>query len=211
MLRPNKRVVGVTIDLEREEYAVLDEIPSDFDEETSIQADILEENEVSLVIEEFLEDNTPTFDSTVDVTGKQKHKATVIRELFNESGSSLDRLHHVRTYSKFPYANSNDHEAGDVELDSMIMLVDHVCGKVVMEGGCTTLCIGKIASMKYTIEKKYKTVSPLSKIVELLFQVNIYHGRVINSILILKDQTSDLLIWKGNLCVLIDLRGMCWK
>ena len=41
MLRPNKRVVGVTIDLEREEDAVLDE-------ETSIPADILEENEVSL-------------------------------------------------------------------------------------------------------------------------------------------------------------------
>ena len=27
--------------------------------------------------------------------------------------------------------------------------------------------------------------------------------------LILKDQTSDLLTWKGNLCVLIDLGGMC--
>ena len=90
MLRPNKRVVGVTIDLEREEDAVLDE-------ETSIPENILEENEVSLDIEEFLEDNTPTFDSTVDVTGKQKHKATVIRELFNESGSSLDRLRRVRT------------------------------------------------------------------------------------------------------------------
>ena len=124
MLQPNKRVVGVTIDLEREEDAVLDE-------ETSIPANILEENEVSLDIEEFLEDNTPTFDSTVDVTGKQKHKATVIRELFNESGSSLDRLRCVRTYSKFPDANSNDREdlmAGEVELDSMIMLGDHVSG-----------------------------------------------------------------------------------
>ena len=119
------------------------------------------------------------------MTGKQKHKATVIRELFNESGSSLDRLRRVRTYSKFPDANCNDHEdliAGEVELDSMIMLGDHFCGKVVMEDGCTTLCIGEIASMKYTTEKTYKTVSPLSKIGELLFQVNIYHGRVINSI-----------------------------
>ena len=74
MLRPNKRVVGVTVDLEREEDAVLDEILSDFDEETGIQADILEENEFSLDIEEFLEDNTPTFDSTVDVTGKKSIK-----------------------------------------------------------------------------------------------------------------------------------------
>ena len=73
----------------------------------------------------------------------------------------------VRTYCKFPDANSYDHEdlmAGEVELDSMVMLGDHVCGKVVMEDGCTTLCIGKIASMKDTTEKTYKTVSPLSNI-----------------------------------------------
>ena len=88
-------------------------------------------------------------------------------------------------HSKFPDANSNDHEdlmAGEVELDSMIILGDHVSGKVVMEDGCMNLHIGKIASMKYTTEKTYKTVSPLSKIGELLFQVNIYHGTVINSI-----------------------------
>ena len=123
--------------------------------------------------------------STVEVTGKQKHQATVIRELFNESGSSLDRLRRVRTYSKFPDSNSNDHEdlmAGEVELDTWIMLGDNVCGKVVMEDRCTTLCIGKITSMKNITEKTYKTISPLSKIGELLFQVNIYHGKVSNNV-----------------------------
>ena len=123
--------------------------------------------------------------STVEVTGKQKHKATVIRELFNVSGSSLDRLRRVRTYSKFPDSNSNVHEdlmAGEVELDTWIMLGDNVCGKVVMEDRCTTLCIGKITSMKNITEKTYKTISPLSKIGELLFQVNIYHGKVSNNV-----------------------------
>ena len=105
MLRPNGRLVGVTIDVEREE--VCEEVADTVDEpvESEIQTNVLdipsEENEISLDIEEFLEENSPTFNSTVDVNGKMKHKATVVRELFNGSGSSMDRLRRVRSYSKF--------------------------------------------------------------------------------------------------------------
>ena len=114
MLRPNKRVVGVTVDTEREvvlhefheaEQEREDDIPT-------IPEQITEENEISLDIEEFLEVNSPSFNSTVDVGGKLKHKSTIIRELFNETGSSIDRLRRVRTYSKFP-SNNDLYPSGD--------------------------------------------------------------------------------------------------
>ena len=116
------RVVGVTVDAERE--VVLHEFHDAVQES--------EENEISLDIEEFLEVNSPNFNSTVDVDGNLKHKSTIIRELFNETGSSIDRLRRVRTYSKFRSNNdvSNDPSGDEIELDSMIMLGDHLCSKV---------------------------------------------------------------------------------
>ena len=66
---------------------------------------------------------------------------TTIRELFNEIGSTIDRLHHVRTYSKFPSDNdvSSDLSGDEIELDSMIMLGEHLCGKVILQDGSVTL------------------------------------------------------------------------
>ena len=132
MLRPNRRLVGVTIDVEREE--VCEEVADTVDElvESEIQMNVLdiplEENEIPLDMEEFLEENSPTFNSTVDVNGKMKHKATVVRELFNESGSSMDRLRRVRSYSKFVGTDVVDEPSmvDDIELDNMIILGDNV-------------------------------------------------------------------------------------
>ena len=65
----------------------------------------MEENKISLDIEEFIEDNLMSFNSFIEVDGKEKHKATVVRELFNETGSSTDRLRCVRAYTTFFASN----------------------------------------------------------------------------------------------------------
>ena len=44
-----------------------------------------------------------SFNSFIKLDGKEKRKATVVRELFNETGSSTDRLRRVRAYTKFFY------------------------------------------------------------------------------------------------------------
>ena len=182
MLRPNGRLVGVTIDVEREE--VCKEVADKVDEpvESEIQMNVLdipsEENEISLDIEEFLEENSPTFNSTVDVNGKMKHKATVVRELFNESGSSMDRLRRVRSYSKFVGTDVVDEPSmvEDVELDNMIMLGDNAGGNIMLDDGSTCLAIGKIVSMKDVPDKKFKTVISIAKVGDIVFQVCLYSG-----------------------------------
>ena len=59
-------------------------------------------------------------------------------------------------------------------------------------------------------DKSYKTVFPLARIADILFQRTVYHAKTTNGILILKDQKStDQVTWKGSLCVVIDIHGMC--
>ena len=103
----------------------------------------LEENEISLEIEEMVENNSTPFKSTVDVEGKEKHKA------INESGSSADRLRRVRTYSKFISDENELTLPDDLELDNMIMLGDKVCGKMT-QGGSACLAISQKSAEKST-------------------------------------------------------------
>ena len=55
MLGPKKRLVGVTMDIEREES--IETGLSDISEEDDFSLSLTEENEVSLEIEELIEDN----------------------------------------------------------------------------------------------------------------------------------------------------------
>ena len=91
MIRPNKRLVGVTVD-----------------DETS-EADI--DNVASLEIEELLQDGGSYESEThnqnsifVQVSGSPVYKATIVKEVLNDNThvSSADRLRRVRGYSKHP-------------------------------------------------------------------------------------------------------------
>ena len=220
MLKPNKRLVGVTVDVEREEVEEVTtesvssddvsstDITDNIEIEESLQAPSeLEENEISLEIEEMIENNSTPFKSIVDVEGKEKHKASVIRELFNESGSSADRLRRVRVFSKFISDENELTLPDDLELDEMIMLGDKVCGKITQDGSAC-LAIGKISSMRDLTDKKYQTVSPVGNIVNLQLQVNICHAKVNDGMLVVGDATSRLITWKGTHCCSLNLSNM---
>ena len=85
--------MGVTVDTERDEVDCnVDETCSDPDIDGTQKIDDVEENEVSLDIEEFIENNELQHSNTVEVDGKPKHTSSVVREFFNESGFSADRL-----------------------------------------------------------------------------------------------------------------------
>ena len=160
------------------------------------------------MFEEFIEDNEVTFEATVEVGGKKVHKASAVREIFNENadGSSTDRLRRVRSYTKYVTAeefdSTDDHE---VELDEMIMIGDKVCGKVALKSGTACFAIGKIASIKDITKKKFKTCSPTAKLPDLQFQVKIAKANITGAMLhIHQTWSSDLMTWNGSHCVLND-------
>ena len=213
MLRPNKRMVGVTVDIERNEVSEEDIDTEDEDSPLSESENTEEdENLVSLDIEKFIEDNEVTVvDAKVEVSGKILHKASVIREIFNESenGSSNDRLRRVRSYTKYLSTDSGeivDNDDDDLELDEMIMVGDLLCGKIALKDGKASFAVGKIASMKDMTDKKFKTVSPIAKIPDLQFQVKIGQANVIEDIVSFNQGWSSILMtWKGTHCALVDM------
>ena len=212
MLRPNKRLVGVTVDIERAELceAEVNTRVQESEEDSISESEILEEDDniVSLDIEEFIEDNEATFEATVEVGGKIVHKASAVREIFNENfdGSSTDRLRRVRSYSKYVTAEEFDSTDNEVELDEMVMTGDKVCGKVALKSGTACFAIGKIASIKDITSKKFKTCSPIAKLHELQFQVKIAKARITGDTLhVHHEWSSSLLTWNGSHCVLLDI------
>ena len=213
MPRPNKRLVGVTADTDREEVdeSVVDEISegTDSNEKSEDAAQTnTEDNEVSPDIEEFIENYEIPFSSTVDVDGKQKHKSSVVRELFNESGFSADRLRRVRAYIKFVSSDNEDVQE-ELELDDMIMIGDTVCAKVPLKDGSACFTIGKIASMRNVTDKKFKTVAPSAKIIDLQLQVKICQANIADNMLKVTNSTADgLTTWSGTHCASLSLTDM---
>ena len=155
MLRPKKLLVGVTVDTERDEaYCNVDETYGDPDIDATHKTNDVEENEVSLDIEEFIENNELQHSNTVDVDEKPKHMSTVVHEFFNESGFSADRLRRVQVYSKFLCEDNEDIQE-ELELnDLMIMIGDLVCAKIPLKNGSACFCIGKISSMRNIAGRK---------------------------------------------------------
>lgn len=213
MLKPKKRLVGVTIDTEREE------VDDDDDDQMSDQtqdsensenpSDEVQDNFVALDVEEFIEDNETNIQiqTTIDVNGKVKHKASVVRELFNETGSSTDRLRRVRSYTKFLSTDESDivDESDDIDLDNMIMLGDKVCAKVALSKGSACFVVGKISSIRSISNRKFQTVASVDKVGDLQFQVNICHGTVKDGNLEVGDASQGLHTWKGAQCVSLNL------
>ena len=156
MMRPNKRLVGVTIDTERPELGEedVDTQVEESDEYRMSESEVLGDNDnlVSLDIEELIEDNEASaFEATVEVGGKKVHKASAVREIFNNKsdGSSTDRLCRVRSYTKYVAADHLDSvDENEVELDEMIMVGDKLGGKVALKSGTACFAVGKIGSIK---------------------------------------------------------------
>ena len=87
------------------------------------------------------------------------------------------------------------------------MLGESVCGKIVLKE--KSHCTGKITSIRNLTDKKFNTVSPVTKQGELQFQVSVYSGEVRNGILLLKDdKVSNVMTWKGSHCLLVELKEM---
>ena len=121
----------------------------------------------------------------------------------------MNRLRRVRAYTKLFPSNDELKDSEDIDLDNMIMLGDSVCGKIVLKEKGTSLCFGKITSIRNLTDKKFSTVSPVTKQGELQFQVYVYSGEVRNGILLLKDdKVSNVMTWKGSHCLLVEQKEM---
>ena len=132
MMRPNKRLVGVNVDTERIEVT-----PGPGNEViTQTEEDDVAENLASLDIEEAIteESAVPSTSITVDVGGKQIHKSSVIREMFESSKASNDRLRRVRGYSKIVELTEDVTGGNEVDLDDCIMLGDTLAAKIKNSG-----------------------------------------------------------------------------
>jgi hypothetical protein len=147
----------------------------------------------------------------VEMCGKMLHKASVVREIFNEfeHGSSTYRLHRVRAYTKCVPKDADDvidDDDDELELDEMIMVGDLLCGKIGLKDGKTSFAVGKIASIKNLTDKKFRTVSPTAKMPDLQFQVKIGQANVTEDIITFNNVWSSTLItWKGTHCALVDI------
>ena len=105
------------------------------DEHNTSEADTnkIEDNLASLEIEELIEEENViiAISTTVELDGKNVHKASVVKELLNNDTnvSSTERLRRVRGYSK----NVGIQEtigSDDVDLDERVMLGDTLSAKV---------------------------------------------------------------------------------
>ena len=211
MARPNKRLVGVNVDNERNEINTIEY-------ETEIETEETEESIASLEIEEMLQDGGG-YDSEavaqnsvfVELDGSSVYKATVVKEVLNGEAdlSSTDRLRRVRGYSKHP--GSADVEVdGEIDMDDVIMIGDVLTVKVKHNGTPVTLAFVKITSMKCKDGGKYATIIPSISIGNYNFDGRIYEGKVTNDCLVLKHvSTEDCTNIDGNFSVLVQLNDMC--
>ena len=211
MMRPNKRLVGVNVDNERIEPSL-----------TPVVEDVqqAEDNIASLEIEEMVQDGYDSNDTgiqnsiLVEVSGSMVYKATIVKEILNGDVelSSADRLRRVRGYTKHPGTTEViDSDDGDLDLDDAIMLGDVLSVKVKYDGTSVVLAFVKITSMKNKNNNKYETIIPAINIGDFFFDGRIYEGKITNDILILKNASIEEMCYgiDGNLCILVQLRGLC--
>ena len=76
---------------------------------------------------------------TIDVNGKQVHKATVVKELFESTGASNDRLRRVRGYSKTPEIDTTLSNMIDLDLNEKLIVTESKTMKeeIIIDGELT--------------------------------------------------------------------------
>ena len=148
MIRPNKRLVGVTVDDERDKQSL------NVLNETS-EADI--DNVASLEIEELLQDGGGYESEThnqnsifVQVSGSPVYKATIVKEVLNSNThvSSADRLRRERGYSKHSGSSETEDNEDALDLDDALMLGETMAVKLLYDKDSVALAFVKIMSMK---------------------------------------------------------------
>ena len=162
MLKPNKRLVGVNVDTERTEEdlgVVSDDVDVSDAVDDSNDIDV-EENLASLEIEEIFQEDTVSsikISSTINIDGKEVHKASIIKRLLNsdEEQCSSDRLRRVRGHTKHP--DKITEVQSELDLDDCILLGDTLAAKVQIDSKAS-LCILRIKAIRDITSKKYETV-----------------------------------------------------
>ena len=175
MMRPNKRLVGVNVDTERIEVT-----PGPGNEViTQTEEDDVAENLASLDIEEAIteESAVPSTSITVDVGGKQIHKSSVIREMFESSKASNDRLRRVRGYSKIVELTEDVTGGNEVDLDDCIMLG---AAKIKNRADLASFGLLKIKSIKDNVTNKFETVISGISVGNKTFNGEILEGKLLN-------------------------------
>ena len=169
MLRPCKRLEGVTVDINMEEEQ----------EDSFYEAQEKDEdNDASLEIEELLEDSggydmesNIQHPITCRIGDKPIYKATMVKDVLNGDTqvSSADRLRRVRGYSKTPCSFENLDDENNLDLDDVLMLGDVVAAKLIPKDSATFAFI-KIMAMKCKEGGKYATVIPSIKISQYSYE-----------------------------------------
>ena len=212
MLRPNKRLVGVTIDVERTE---LDLHSNDLDEGSDDEMNCLdlEVENAAKEIEESLSDihepsSTIIHSNTIEHEGKSLFKVSIMKEFFGGDGftvASTDRLKRVRGYSKFPEVDKL--EDVELDLDEAIMVGDFVAGKVIHEKQ-STFCIAKILSMKEKESGKFKTIISSDHLNSIVVTGRLMPAKVSDEkLVILSSRSLHEFIWEGANCTTIDMNS----
>ena len=176
MMRPKKRLVGVNVDVERSEIPANEEV---------------EENLSSLDIEKVLTNGDELGNSiTIDVNGKQVHKATVVKQLFESTAASNDRLRRVRGYGKTPEIDSTLSSMTNLDLNDCILLGDTVAAKITVKNNSSSFCLFKIKSIKDKESKKFETIISGTAIGTKIISCEILAGRLCDEKLIVVESKT---------------------
>ena len=193
--------MGVNVGVERSEIPVNDEDIDMINEE-------VEENLSSLEIEEVLTNGDELGNSiTIDVNGKQVHKATVVKELFESTGASNDRLRRVRGYSKTPEIDTTLSNMIDLDLNDCILLGDTLAAKITVKNNFSSFCLFKIKSIKDKDSKKFETIISGAAVGNKIFSGEILAGRLCDEKLIVTESKTmkEEIIIDGELTIFVRL------
>ena len=146
---------------------------------TQTEEDDVAENLASLDIEEAIteESAVPSTSITVDVGGKQIHKSSVIREMFESSKASNDGLRRVRGYSKIVELTEDVTGGNEVDLDDCIMLG---AAKIKNRADLASFGLLKIKSIKDNVTNKFETVISGISVGNKTFNGEILEGKLRN-------------------------------
>lgn len=199
---------------EKEETTMLRSVEAEVENECSSEMRDVKENLVSLEIEQDIEavSTEVTLTTTVEIEGRVKHKAPVIRVIFYAKSDKGSTDRRVRAFKNFPDSNDVNISVNISDdicmLDKMVMIGDTVCGKVLLKSGKACFAVAKIISIRDTTSKRFLTAAAIANIGDLQFRVKIYHARIGEEKLKFLHTSSGLLTWNGSQCISLQLTDM---
>ena len=212
MLKPNKRLAGVTVDEDRIEVDLLTE-------QTSAEVQDMETNEVNseeavaaAEIEEALADvpepsSTSVHSKQIEFENKLLYKVSVVKEFFGGGNAELvstDRLKRVRGYSKF--CDVEEASENQLDLDDAIMVEDFIARKVICDKQ-STLCVVKILSLKDKGSGKYNTAIPSDQLTSSQVTGRLMPAKVDGLHLkIGAPNPVHEVVWEGTNCTTINVQ-----